>query len=554
MLKSKPPREKKDSWKKKEAAAAAAAAGGGHVTSHANPTSGPVADGTAKKSSTPPQPPLPPPGLQRWRLPKPQDADYEPAKPPLMVPSNVPGADIACEFFSLTEHPKNRRGFRYIPCTASPLLPLISYLQTEVPPFQPRFAFEDTSAQVHLTRSGTTLTTAKGFRMARANVCAREGNWYYECKIVRGINSPALTAATPPPLTFASQNPPTTASIGGGDAHVRLGFARREAPLDAPVGFDPYSYGLRDVNGEKVHCSRPSTFLSQSLVTGDVIGFQIYLPPLAQQRADLLSALLPSSTTAHAAAVSVLQSGDAIRDRIPIRYKNQLYFEQFEYQPAKELEEYMNPSTSSAPRNPPIAMQQLKGSFIRVYKNGKLVGTPWTDLLAFLPPCSKPNSAVGGRELDDGFVGYYPTVSVYRGGAVEVNFGPEWWYSPDVPQDVDTEMKGTGENEGDSARLPPMRPFSDRYNEQIAEDIVYDLIDEVDCFFTTDLMGLGLAGAAQGTSGAKKGGRKTGGGKSGGVEEGAEADGEGEGEGASPGGGHGHGDAEEIKEMELEEE
>ena len=195
-----------------------------------------------------------------------------------------------------------------------------------------------------------------------------------------------------------------------------------------------------------------------------------------------------------------------------------------------------------------------------------MVGTPWTDLLAFLPPCSKPNSAVGGRELDDGFVGYYPAVSVYRGGAVEVNLGPEWWCPPEAPQDGDTEMKDTGESEGkdtrenedDSALLPPLRPFSDRYNEQIAEDILYDLIDEVDCFFTTDLVGLGLAGAAQGTSGAKKGGRKAGGGKGGGVEEGVEVDGEGEGEGASPGGGHGHGhghgEAEEIKEMELEEE
>ena len=101
MLKSKPPREKKDSWKKKEAAAAAAS--GLVITAHTNPTAGAVMDGTAKKTSTPPQPALPPPGLQRWRLPKPQDADYEAAKPPLMVPSNVPGADIGCEFFSLTE-------------------------------------------------------------------------------------------------------------------------------------------------------------------------------------------------------------------------------------------------------------------------------------------------------------------------------------------------------------------------------------------------------------------------------------------------------------------
>jgi COMPASS component BRE2 len=38
------------------------------------------------------------------------------------------------------------------------------------------------------------------------------------------------------------------------------------------------------------------------------------------------------------------EAPDIIRDRVPIRYKAHLYFEQFEYHSTKELEDLMNPS------------------------------------------------------------------------------------------------------------------------------------------------------------------------------------------------------------------
>lgn len=100
MLKLKPPREKKDSWKKKEAAAAAVAVTSGG----AGGTGGTVVvvDGGINTVESILQE-LPPPGLQRWRLPKPQHADYEGARPPLVMLSNLPGADISCEFVSLSE-------------------------------------------------------------------------------------------------------------------------------------------------------------------------------------------------------------------------------------------------------------------------------------------------------------------------------------------------------------------------------------------------------------------------------------------------------------------
>lgn len=331
----------------------------------------------------------------------------------------------------------NRRGFRYVPCEASRMLPTVAYRHSEYEPFTPRINFEDMNAQVYINNSGTAITTSKGWRMARANVGVREGDWYYECKIVRGINED-----------------------GAPGGHVRVGWARREAPLDAPVGFDAHSYGIRDASGQKVHMSRPKDFLNSTFYTNDVIGLHIRLPPLSTQRCFTND--------------PVAKSGDIIRDRIPIRFKNQLWFEQFEYQPTKDMEELMNPAPGTKPATPP---KTLPGSFIKVYKNGEYVGMPWEDLYAFLPPASKPLAALGGRDLDDGTLGYYPAVSVFRAGVVECNFGPDWW-SP--PLDLGSEVK----------------PMSERYEEQIAEDVMYDLVDEVHLLFEAPPPAVGAAALA----------------------------------------------------------
>ena len=51
--------------------------------------------------------------------------------------------------------------------------------------------------------------------------------------------------------------------------HIRCGFVRREATLDGPVGFDAYSYGIRDMDGQKIHMSRPKDFHGTSFVEGE---------------------------------------------------------------------------------------------------------------------------------------------------------------------------------------------------------------------------------------------------------------------------------------------
>merc|ERR1711865_819323 len=71
--------------------------------------------------------------------------------------------------------------------------------------------------------------------MARATHGTREGAYYWECEVL-------------------------TPEIDAG--HVRVGWAQRSGELQAPVGYDKWSYAYRDLQG-------PS----------DVIGLAVFLQP-----------------------------------------------------------------------------------------------------------------------------------------------------------------------------------------------------------------------------------------------------------------------------------
>jgi COMPASS component BRE2 len=336
-------------------------------------------------------------------------------------------------------------------------------------------SYEDAATHVYFNQDARQVTTNKGFRMARANVAIREGRWYWECKITQGIRKSKDGSAQ---------------SDGG--RHVRMGWARREASLDAPVGFDAYSYGIRDVSGEKVFMSRPKEFFppGEAIQEGDVIGLEIQLPSERLHRKVMDGTLNPVVDVAEEGTdTNTAEAPNIVRDRVPIRFKAHTYFEKIEYHSTKELDDLMNPapagigtSTSDTPNphhNVP-ALRALPKSCIKVYKNGVYKGTAFEGLLGFLPPASKPlMPQVGAREgLDDGMLGYYPAVSVFRGGAAEVNFGPDFWYPPPgytSPADGDVDMDATPTH-----KLEKLRAVSERYHDQIAEDVVYDIVDEVD--------------------------------------------------------------------------
>ncbi|KAI8969733.1 hypothetical protein BDB01DRAFT_855533 [Pilobolus umbonatus] len=335
--------------------------------------------------------------------------------PPPFVPAVFPSGS------SNIDHPFNRFGFKYTPCEPS-ILPLIGYQQAENSLGGCTISIPDKSSYVSVTKDGLTVTTDKGFRMCRANVGVKEGDWYWEAKI---------------------QN----ASAVSDGPHVRLGFSRREACLNAPVGYDAYGYGYRDKTGDKVFCSRPQPY-GEPFSTGDIIGLYISLP---KHRAKSVT-----------------------RRRIPIAYKDHLWFEEKDFRPSKEMEALADPYR----KEDTVSTKVLKGSSITIYKNGVSQGEMFTDLFDFedfnsLPQViqekrSKKRKKVNEEDglwtddppvEDDGTLGYYPSVSIFKGAVVTCNFGPQFHYPPQ-------------DKHG-------WKPYCQRYDEYMAEECVWDLLDEV---------------------------------------------------------------------------
>ena len=176
---------------------------------------------------------------------------------------------------------------------------------------------------------------------------------------------------------------------------------------------------------------------------------------------------------------------DVIRDRIPVPYKGNLYFEQLEYQATKAMEQYGDRGPFNKvkvnPNHPEPPLRTLPHSSIRVYKNGKLAGIAFENLLSFLPLASQPASGTGARiGFDDGMLGYFPAIAAFSGGIAEVNFGPDFWCAP---WELDSNDKNMSHNDPYTVSASKeIRPLGDRYAEQIAEDILFDIVDEVGFF------------------------------------------------------------------------
>lgn len=88
--------------------------------------------------------------------------------------------------------------------------------------------------------------------MARAtHGIDRGGRWYFEVTI-----------------------PPDAPARG----HVRVGVAQILAQTQAPVGFDEYSYGIRDTDGAVLHCAQAQQYLDRPIGPGSTIGVLLSLP------------------------------------------------------------------------------------------------------------------------------------------------------------------------------------------------------------------------------------------------------------------------------------
>jgi COMPASS component BRE2 len=488
-------REKKETLKKREASS---------VGRGATP------DVKSKKQKGPSVP-----SPMRFSIPEPKLSDYEAPRDTMFVshePNPIFTPDGSTELRKAYDHAENKKAYRYSPCVADPLFHHKQYYRSsESRPHGPRMSIEDSDRWFHFDGSATIVTNEKGWRMSRANVFAREGSLYYEVKILNGV------PAEGPVVPTGQEKIP--------QPHIRMGWARREAPLDAPVGFDGYSYGITDIRFETMHRSRagkitlpqpkskakpktkpgtnpPPVHENDHVRTGDVIGLLITLPSLSLHRKVIDGIYNPAVDVSDGFDDPPGPAADIIRDRIPVPFKGNIYFEQFEYQTTKPMEGYSDRGpfnkVTPHPNHEDVQLRSLPGSEIRVYKNGQLIGTAFEKLLAFLPPASLVPSGQGQGArsgFDDGALGYYPAVAAFSGGMAQVNFGPDFWFPPadlelnKKPEDV--AMGGAASEAGATRERDEVvekrrtRGIGERWKEQIAEDIVWDIIDEVD-FYAQD--------------------------------------------------------------------
>jgi len=175
------------------------------------------------------------------------------------------------------------------------------------------------------------------------------------------------------------------------------------------------------------------------------------------------------------------------RERIPIDLKGQEVFEILEYPQSKEMTNLMELSakstqSSSVPSNsskkagpnagkppeattdgpltkPPQSLRPLPTlgpeSKIVFFINGECQGVAFQDLYDYLQPRQpkdklqkakeKKRTREGVKEhrqnpFDDGWLGYYPFISLFNDGAVRINPGPDFEYPP--PPDIDALLEG----------------------------------------------------------------------------------------------------------------
>ncbi|KAK2460599.1 hypothetical protein APHAL10511_007069 [Amanita phalloides] len=392
-------------------------------------------------------------------------------------PTFIPTVD-GSEYYKTDLVGVNRVGFRYIPAGINPPGHVQPCRTIESNPTAYRVSWEDRSPSVKVTKDGLGLAGTTGFRSARCNAPMREGRWYLEVKIIHGGG------------VHIGEEGRREGS------HVRLGWGRREAPLNGPVGLDGYSYGFRDKTGEKVTLSRPRPY-GRPFGSGDVIGMYINLPP--RREAEPKDPHDPANVK---------------RERIAIDLKGQETFEMLEYPQSKEmtsLMDYSDKSASSAsvpsskktasgkmpdrsssigggkPAHPILRpLPTLHNSRIAFFVNGESQGIAFEGLYEYIPlrqtdisrrGKEKKRTREGVKEhrenpFDDGSLGYYPFISLFNEASVCLNPGPEFDFPP--PPDIDALLDGADIVGTERT----WRPACERYSEYMQEQWALDDLEE----------------------------------------------------------------------------
>eukprot|EP00794_Sanderia_malayensis_P016819 gene16818-18515_t len=254
------------------------------------------------------------------------------------------------------EHPFNKDGYRYILADIDPHaersnFELDSWAGKPIPgeiyrvslPPNVYLALHDRAPQLKISEDRMTVTGDKGYAMVRSTHSVSTGSWYFE---------------------IAIDDMPS-------DAATRLGWSQIYGNLQAPLGYDKFSYSWRSKKGTKFHQSRGKHY-SSGYETGDVLGFFLHLPDMEES-----APFLP----------------ETFKDRALIKFKNRLYYEDKDM--VEKAEKCLKP---------------IDGAKIEFFKNGKSQG-------------------VAFEEVFQG--SYYPAASIYKNTTVTFNFGPDFQFPPE---------------------------------------------------------------------------------------------------------------------------
>uniref|UniRef100_A0ACB8EX71 Set1/Ash2 histone methyltransferase complex subunit ASH2 n=1 Tax=Sphaerodactylus townsendi TaxID=933632 RepID=A0ACB8EX71_9SAUR len=193
------------------------------------------------------------------------------------------------------EHPFNKDGYRYILAEPDPHAPDPEKLELDCWAGKPipgdlyraclyervLLALHDRAPQLKISDDRLTVIGEKGYSMVRASHGVRKGAWYFEISV---DEMPAETAA-------------------------RLGWSQPLGNLQAPLGYDKFSYSWRSKKGTKFHQSIGKHY-SSSYGQGDVLGFYINLPEETETAKSL---------------------PDTYKDKALIKFKSYLYFEEKDF-------------------------------------------------------------------------------------------------------------------------------------------------------------------------------------------------------------------------------
>ncbi|KAL7536581.1 hypothetical protein ACHAXR_007257 [Thalassiosira sp. AJA248-18] len=234
----------------------------------------------------------------------------------------------------------------------------------------------------------------KGYRMSRATHGVTSGCYYFETVILRpesGDNSASergVKRSLQEAAEETSKENITDSSAGSlqkkkksmndsMNGHLRIGWSTRLADLQAPVGYNEHSYGIRDINGSRIHKSqREDKWGGVGFSLGDVVGMAI--------------CLVDKPTTSNTTSSISLANANVGTEKNAENKKENTHNSE-----SKDLEK---PSTLT--------------NHIRFFKNGEPMGK---DGIAF-------------DNVNPGT--YHPSVSCYMDGAAQLNFGPHFIYPP----------------------------------------------------------------------------------------------------------------------------